>query len=86
MEFMSKWVWQQMTDEAPSILQTPVPDGYTSDGFAAAALKQCGVIATAGHRLRTVGRRIFLISLFLPGERLPEAERLKQMRRSWSNG
>jgi hypothetical protein len=59
MEFMSKRVWQQMTDEAPSILQTPVPDGYTSDGFAAAALKQCDVIATAGHRLRTVGRRIF---------------------------
>ncbi len=53
----------------------PVPEGFTSAGFAAEVLDRVGVIVTPGSAYGTQGEGYFRISLTLPDERLEEALR-----------
>lgn len=53
----------------------PVPEGFTSAGFAAEVLDRVGVIVTPGSAYGVQGEGYFRISLTLPDERLEEALR-----------
>ena len=54
-------------------LWVPVPDGYTSAGFAAQVLEQADVVITPGAAYGPSGEGYVRLSLTLPDERLEEA-------------
>jgi len=54
-------------------LWIPVPDGYTSAGFAEHVLDQAGVVLTPGNGYGAAGEGFVRISLTVPDERIAEA-------------
>jgi LL-diaminopimelate aminotransferase len=67
--------------DATFYLWLPVPDGYTSVGFAAHVLDQAGVNVTPGNGFGEPGEGYFRLSLTVPDHRLDEAlERLRKLR------
>ncbi|GAB4246818.1 MAG: LL-diaminopimelate aminotransferase [Thermoleophilia bacterium] len=71
-----------MEVEAPRgtiYLWMPVPEGYTSTGFAAHVLDQAGVVVTPGNGYGEAGEGFVRVSLTLPDERIDEAvERIER--------
>ena len=65
--------WTVQPPAASFYFWAPVPDGYSSAGFAEAVLEKCGVIITPGNGYGEHGEGYFRIALTVPKERIAEA-------------